>query len=75
MAEAADHDAKALRVLGRHVFVVIAPELAEKFEGKALEAEEAKALQRTTFIMWEDDEGTCHGRFRIPCCRGRCWPR
>ena len=71
VAEAAHHDAKALRFLGRHLFEVIAPELAETFEGKALEAEEAKALQRTTFTMWEDDEGTCHGRFRIPSLHGQ----
>ncbi len=65
------HDAKALRVLGGRIFEVIAPDLAEKFEGKALEAEEAKALRRTTFTMFEDDEGTCHGRFRIPALHGQ----
>ncbi len=43
VALAADHDAKALRVLGRQIFEVIAPDLAEKYEGKALEAEEAAA--------------------------------
>ena len=68
---AAHHDAKALRVLGRHLFEVIAPELAERFEGKQLEAEEARALQRTTLTMWEDDEGTTHGRFRIPALHGQ----
>ena len=68
---AAHHDAKALRILGRHVFEVIAPEVAERFEGQALEAEEAQALRRTTFTMWEDDEGTCHGRFRIPALHGQ----
>ncbi len=68
---AAQHDAEELRVLGRHVFEVIAPELAEKFEGRALEAEEAKALRRTTFTMWPDDEGTFHGRFRIPDLPGQ----
>ena len=34
---AAEHDAKALRILGRRVFEVIAPDLAEEFEGRALE--------------------------------------
>ena len=51
---------------------MIAPDLAEQFEGRALEAEEALALRRTTLTMREDDEGTCHGRFRIPHCTGRC---
>src|SRR3954447_3964159 len=68
---AAHHDAKALRFLGQHLFEVIAPELAEKFEGKLLEHEEARALQRTTLTMWEDDEGTTHGRFRIPTMHGQ----
>ena len=71
MALAEHHDAKALRILGGRIFEVIAPDLAEKFDGKALEAEEAKALRRTTFTMWEDDEGTCHGRFRIPALHGQ----
>lgn len=53
------------------MFEVIAPELAEKFEGRALEQEEAQALRRTTFTMWEDDEGRCHGRFRIPTLHGQ----
>jgi len=68
---AADHDAKALRILGRRVFDVIAPDLAEQFEGRALEREEAEALRRTTLTMWEDDEGTCHGRFRLPALHGQ----
>jgi hypothetical protein len=68
---AADYDAKQLRYLGRHLFEVIAPELADQVEGKQLEAEEARALQRTTLTMWEDDEGTTHGRFRIPALYGQ----
>jgi hypothetical protein len=68
---AADHDAKQLRYLGRHLFEVIAPELADQVEGKQLEAEEARALQRTTLTMWEDDEGTTHGRFRVPALYGQ----
>ena len=68
---AAHHDAKSLQVLGRRLFEVIAPDLAERFEGKALEAEEAQTLRRTTFSMWEDDEGTCHGRFRMPTLQGQ----
>ena len=68
---AASHDAKALRVLGRHIFEVIAPDLAEEFEGRVLQAEEAKARQRTTLTMWEDDQGVSHGRFRIPSLHGQ----
>ena len=68
---AADHDAKALALLGKRIFEVIAPELSERFEGQALEAEEAAALRRTTLELREDDEGTCHGRFRIPVLHGQ----
>ncbi len=68
---AADYDAKALAVLGLRIFEVIAPEVAERFEGRELEAMEAAALRRTTFEMAEDDEGTCHGRFRIPVLHGQ----
>ncbi len=50
---------------------MIAPELAEQYEGKALAAEEAKALRRTTFTMWQDDEGTWRGRFRVPDLPGQ----
>jgi hypothetical protein len=68
---AADHDAKELRILGRHLFEVIAPDLAEKYEGKALEAEEARALQRTNFAMWQDQDGTWRGRFRVTDLTGQ----
>ncbi len=71
VAQAGHHDAKALRVLGLRIFDVIAPDLAEQFEGRALEAEEALALRRTTLSMREDDQGTCHGRFRIPALHGQ----
>ena len=68
---AREHDAKALAVLGRHIFEVIAPELAEAFEGRVLEAQEAAAARRTVLMMREDDAGTCHGRFRIPSLHGQ----
>ncbi len=68
---AATYDATALRALGRTLFEVIAPEVAERAEGRRLEAEEAAAARRTTLAMWEDDEGTCHGRFRVPARHGQ----
>ena len=68
---AREHDARVLRILGGRIFEVVAPEVAERLEGRALEAEEAAAARRTTFSMHEDDEGTCHGRFRIPAAHGQ----
>ena len=67
---AADHDATALARLGMHLFEVIAPEVADQFEGKILADQEAAALKRTWFTMRHDDEGTVHGRFRIPDLHG-----
>jgi hypothetical protein len=68
---ARQYDATALGRLGRRLFEVIAPELAEQVDGRALQQEEALALRRTTLTMWEDDEGTCSGRFRIPALQGQ----
>jgi len=68
---AAHHDATTLAVLGRKLFEVIAPDLAEAYEGKALADQEAQAARRVTFTMREDDAGTAHGRFRIPALHGQ----
>src|SRR4029078_1303504 len=51
---AEQHDAKALRILGGRIFEVIAPDLAEKFDGKALEAEDTKELRTTKLKMLGD---------------------
>ena len=71
VALAAHHDAKDLAVLGRKLFEVIAPDLADAYEGKQLEKDEAKALRRIWLSMREDDAGTVHGRFRIPSRHGQ----
>ena len=68
---AGTHDAVALRALGHRLVEVIAPDVAEAFEGRRLEAEEAAAARRTRFVIWTDDEGTTHGRFRIPARHGQ----
>ena len=68
---AAHHDAEELAVLGRRVFEVIAPEVADEIDGKILQAQEAAALRRTSFTMRQDDQGTVHGRFRIPALHGQ----
>ena len=47
VAEAAHHTPKELAILGRRVLDVVAPELAEEQERKALEAEERAAAART----------------------------
>jgi len=67
---AADHDATALRVLGRRILDVVAPEVGEAHEARILEAEGAKARAAASFSMADDGHGTCHGRFAIPSLHG-----
>ncbi|WP_309646961.1 DUF222 domain-containing protein [Nocardioides sp.] len=66
LAEAEHHDARALRVLGRRVLDVVAPEVGEAQLAKDLAAEEraAEAAQRLT--MSDDGHGRTHGRFTLP---------
>ena len=72
VALAAVHDAKALRVLGRRVFEVIAPDLAEQFDGRALEREEAEALRRTTLRCVRTTKAPATGGSASRSCTGRC---
>ena len=58
-------------MLGRKLFEVIAPDLADAYEAKVLTDQEAAAARRVMFSMREDDAGTCHGRFRIPSFHGQ----
>ncbi|MEO5852853.1 MAG: DUF222 domain-containing protein, partial [Nocardioides sp.] len=70
LAQAADHDAKALWVLGRRVLDVVAPEVGEAHEARQLEREEADARATASLSMVEDGHGQCHGRFTIPSLHG-----
>ena len=63
---AAHHDAKALRVLGKRILDVIAPEVGEEQERQKLEAEERRAREQCRFTMSDDGHGTTHGRFALP---------
>ena len=67
---AARHDARQLRVLGRHLLEVIAPDLADEHLARRLEAEEERAARATVLTLVEDGRGTCHGRFRISSLHG-----
>ncbi|WP_269211728.1 DUF222 domain-containing protein [Nocardioides sp. cx-169] len=66
LAQAAHHDAKALRVLGRRILDVVAPEVGEAQEAKQLKAEERRAEQRARLTLHDDGHGTTYGRFQIP---------
>ena len=64
------HDAKELEVLGSRIFEVIAPALAEAYEGRLLEAQEAAAARKTSLTMSETPDGLCRGRFTIAALHG-----
>jgi hypothetical protein len=66
LQKAGEHDAKALRVLGRRVLEVIDPAAADAEEARRLEAEEADARAAASFTMTDDGHGRTHGRFTIP---------
>lgn len=63
-------DAKHLKVLGRHVLTVVAPEVGEAHEAKLLEDEERRARERTRLTFGSDGHGMVHGRFSIPELHG-----
>ncbi len=67
---AREHDASALKILGRRVLEVLAPEIAEAHEQRVLDAEEAKAAQRCRFTISDDGHGASHGRFTLPSAQG-----
>ena len=66
LAAAADHDAKALRQLGKRILDLVAPEVGESHEEAVLAEEEARAAATADFTLVDDGEGRCHGRFTVP---------
>lgn len=67
---AAEHDARALTVLAKHLVHVVDPDRAEEELARQLEREEAEARRKTTMRVWDDGNGITHGRFRIPTAHG-----
>ena len=63
---AGQHDAKALRLLGRRVFEVLDPDAADEQEGRRLQAEEDAAARNTYLQVCDNGDGTHTGRFKIP---------
>jgi hypothetical protein len=67
---AADHDAKALRALGKKILTVIAPEAGEAHEAALLEREEREARSASRLSVVSDGHGKVHGRFTLPELHG-----
>ncbi|WKN47592.1 HNH endonuclease signature motif containing protein [Nocardioides sp. Arc9.136] len=70
LAEARHRDPKALRVLAKHVLTVVAPEIGEARDAKALEAEERLARETAWLTMSPDGRGSVVGKFKIPELHG-----
>ena len=66
LAAATEHDAQALRRLGKRILDVVAPELGEAQEAAVLAAEEARAHAAAELSLVDDGAGRCHGRFTVP---------
>jgi hypothetical protein len=66
VALAAEHDEKALRVLGRRVFEVVDPAAADAEEGRRLAGQEARAARVSYLHLFDNGDGTHTGRFKIP---------
>ncbi len=64
--EAAAHAPRALRILGRKVLEVVAPDEFDDEERRVLEAEEARARRRTSLAMRVNGDGTTDIRMRVP---------
>ena len=69
--QAAEFDAKALKILGRRILDAIAPEIADAHEAALLELEERDAQAATRLVMWDDGHGKVHGRFTLTRLRRR----
>ncbi|MDF9717038.1 DUF222 domain-containing protein [Nocardioides sp. ChNu-153] len=67
---AREHDAKALRVLGRRILDVVAPAVGEAREAELLAQEEREAAAKVRLTMREDGQGCVHGRFTVPEMHG-----
>ena len=66
LAAAAEQDAQALKVLGKHLLEVVAPEVAEEALGRKLDAEERAAAARMRLVVRDNRDGTHSGSFRVP---------
>ncbi|HEX6148212.1 DUF222 domain-containing protein, partial [Nocardioides sp.] len=66
IAAAGDHDPRGLRILGRKILEVIAPEIADEHEAKALADQERQARKKTWIRFRNAGDGTTYVRGRLP---------
>jgi uncharacterized protein DUF222 len=63
---AGEHDAQALKVLGRRLLAVVDPDAADAEEGRRLQAAEEAAARATYLHLQDHGDGSHTGRFKIP---------
>jgi hypothetical protein len=66
VAYAAEFGPRDLRVLGRRILDVVAPEIGEVAEAKALEREERRAMETTTLTLTPCGDGTTRIHGLVP---------
>lgn len=66
VAQAADFGPRELRILGRRVLEVVAPEIAEQHEAELLAVEERRAWRRTSLVSTRLGDGTTRIVIRLP---------
>ncbi|MFA6576489.1 MAG: DUF222 domain-containing protein [Nocardioides sp.] len=66
VAEAGEFGPRALRVMGRRILDVVAPEVGEGLEARLLEKEEERAARRTSLSTRRNGDGTTDIRIRVP---------
>jgi hypothetical protein len=75
LAEAAHHDAKALKIIGRRLLEVIDPAGADAHEARLLEAEERAAAGRTQIRFWNNAHGGLSGKFDLDKVAGAAFKK
>jgi len=68
---ATELDPQQLRIAGRKILDVEAPEIADEALRRVLEAEEQHAVETASFTIRPDGHGSMIGRFKIPLVAGR----
>ena len=66
---AAEHDAKALKILGMRILEYLDPEAAEAHEAAQLKKEERAGAASTRLTMTADGHGRVHRRFTLPAAQ------
>ncbi|MFC6286223.1 DUF222 domain-containing protein [Nocardioides sp. GCM10027113] len=66
VGEAATFGPRELRTLGRRILDVVAPELGEDHERRALEREERRARRTTSLTSHRNGDGTTSFRIKVP---------